>query len=180
MNLINTVFILCSTTSPVVFSARREETSMLVESNNSDQPNRYNRMLNPSDSSEIVYKKSFDYLDIEGKAHSVMNKIIEFINITVANNDEKLFVEYVDDNKNKESFLRSISLLFSDDSRINEQMYFINILLASDIEIFEYWYKLALVLGSNSNSLLLSNRSKDILDYYKEDFSFIDLSNVFN
>lgn len=107
-------------------------------------------------------------------------KTIGLIKRTAESNNENDLVLFVKQNSSNILFLRGLSLLFSRDCFAKEQRLFVEIMLCSDIEIFDYWYKMILIIASNSKNSSLSRRATDILEYYSEEFNEIEMSNVFN
>lgn len=141
----------------------------------------YNHYLATDEQICLCVDKCFENIYNEEEQTSLMSKkLLILLNKTIETNDENDLVQFVNSNKNNRYFLLCISAIFSDSRYLSSQLYFINILLASDIEIFDCWYKLALTIALSSPSPSLIRRAKDILDYYFEEFSSIDISHALN
>lgn len=181
MKAVNTALFLCSISAPLsVVLPFENAITINVPKQTTNDENKYNQYFNQSDTKQILLDDYYLNLITDEQISLITKKIAYLIKHTIVENDETELVEFIKNSKDNKLFLKSVSLLFSDNTKEIEQSYFINILLASDIDIFDDWYKLALIIASNSSSHSLARRAKDILNYYLEDFKTIDLSNVFN
>ena len=116
--------------------------------------------------------------------YEVACQVADYIVSLIENSliDEKLedkFISFVDKMRNDISFLKALSIFFSKDSLWEKQCWFLDTVLMSDIDVFSPWYKMVLIIGSNSKNEPLSFMSRDILTHYHKRFDSITV-NVFD
>ncbi|MCR5308881.1 MAG: hypothetical protein K6E21_02065 [Bacilli bacterium] len=102
-----------------------------------------------------------------------LSNLEDILELALENNNEtKKVIDFVKENKDSSYFNGVIEKLFSCD-KYEKQLFFLENVISSDIDIFVPWYKNALLIACNSDDSDVSFFANDVLDFYKDNFKTV-------
>ena len=119
-----------------------------------------------------VHEWNRSFLDFEQIYKNLYTKYFLIISIYLREPDinEDKIIFFIKNILKMDYFTNFYSWLFSKLSN-NEKSLLLSIILGSNIDIFNTWYKKALQFCIDSDDIVLSSKAKDIYDLYSERFN---------